>query len=122
MQSDEKRRWKNSIAVFLLQSVQIYAKLMKNSTKGDASMEKKSSGEQVRFSVCVSQELAAYIDRFCSDFGCTRSGFVTVILGQYVRNQEAQKVFLKSLCEGVERGVTDAAKQLSAEKDKKAAE
>ena len=78
--------------------------------------KKKRDGEQVRFSVCVSKELCEYIDGFCADFGCTRSSFVTVILGQYVRNQEAQKVLLKNLCEGVEKGVTDAAK-LIAEKE-----
>lgn len=81
-------------------------------------MEKKSSGEQVRFSVCVSQELAAYIDKFCSDFGCTRSGFVTVVLGQYVRNQQAQQALLKSMCLGLQQGVTDAAKMMT-DKDNK---
>ena len=69
--------------------------------------------EPQRVSVCVSDDLLEYIDNFCNEFGCSRSSFITVVLGQYVRQQKIQTEAIQGMC----KGFTDAA-VLAIEKNK----
>ena len=70
--------------------------------------------EPQRVSVCVSDDLLEYIDNFCNEFGCSRSSFITVVLGQYVRQQKIQTEAIQGMC----KGFTDAAVSALEKKEK----
>ena len=70
--------------------------------------------EPQRVSVCVSDDLLEYIDNFCNEFGCSRSSFITVVLGQYVRQQKIQNEAIQGMC----KAFTDAAVSALEEKEK----
>lgn len=67
--------------------------------------------EPQRVSVCVSDELLEYIDNFCNEFGCSRSSFITVVLGQYVRQQKIQTEAIQGMCKGFADAAASALKQ-----------
>lgn len=69
--------------------------------------------EPQRVSVCVSDELLEYIDNFCNEFGCSRSSFITVVLGQHVRQQKIQTEAIQGMC----KVFTDAAVSALEEKE-----
>lgn len=67
--------------------------------------------EPQRVSVCVSDELLEYIDKFCNEFGCSRSSFITVVLGQYVRQQKIQTEAIQGMCKGFSAAAASALQQ-----------
>lgn len=105
MQSDANLHGKKAVQIFLLKRKLFSARMMKKCRKVLKMKKLKREIEPQRVSVCVSDELLEYIDKFCNEFGCSRSSFITVVLGQYVRQQRMQSDAIQSMC----KGFTDAA-------------